>query len=60
MLHATAHVKSMKMKVHAVAAVETTIIIVIIVYNSFSSFVVTVERLEILAYVRVQVRVLLF
>jgi len=50
----------MKMKVHAVAAVETTIIIVIIVYNSFSSFVVTVERLEILAYVRVQVRVLLF
>ena len=59
-LHASAHVKPMKMEVHTLDADEATVIIVIIVLHSFSSFIVTVKCLEILAYLGVQVGVLLF
>ena len=60
MLHAATHVKPMEMKVHTLNSHEATIIIVIIVQHSFFSFIVSVQSLEILAYLRVQMSVLLF
>lgn len=60
MLHAATHMKSVEMKVHTLDADEATMMIVIIVQHAFSSFIATVKCLEILAYLGVQMSVLLF